>query len=196
MNRQPNITTATKEAFVSAFFQLAQEKNIHQITIHEITDLAGYNRTTFYRYFEDVYALIEYAEDCFFQSTRKTLEEDSEGHAMNRHFFETFIHCIQESRARISILMSEQNLSHFIRRMQENLTEDIRSQVADTPKKEFITNMFFSGVFSAVAAHLQNTELLSEEDLLDIIQKLFTDWYWPQMEGTKELISPAVPAGF
>ncbi|MCD8390233.1 MAG: TetR/AcrR family transcriptional regulator, partial [Firmicutes bacterium] len=63
MKKQPEVTDLTRESLVTAFFQLAEIKNINQITIREITNRAGYNRTTFYRYFEDVYALIEYAED-------------------------------------------------------------------------------------------------------------------------------------
>ncbi len=75
MNKQPEITDATREALVNAFFQSAKKKSIDKVTIKEITDLAGYNRTTFYRYFEDVYALVEYAEDEFLKNTRKILDE-------------------------------------------------------------------------------------------------------------------------
>ena len=49
MKKQPEITDATRESFVNAFFQLAKAKSINRITIREITTLAGYNRTTFYR---------------------------------------------------------------------------------------------------------------------------------------------------
>ncbi|MCD8020908.1 MAG: TetR/AcrR family transcriptional regulator [Clostridiales bacterium] len=182
MNKQPEITDATRETFVDAFFQLAKIKNINQITIREITNVAGYNRTTFYRYFQDVYALIEYAEDDFFQETQMALRNQGGGDAIyTRAFFETFINSFHENIDRVSILMSEQNRSHFIRRMRENVMDSLNQQIADTPKKEVVTNMFFMGAFSAVATHLQNTKALSREDLLDIIQKLATDWYWPQI---------------
>ncbi len=182
MKKQPEVTDATREAFISAFFQLAKIKNIHKITIKEITNVAGYNRTTFYRYFKDVFSLMEYAEDEFFQSIRKTLTEQcKEGNTYDRNYFEAFINCFRKNSERISILMSEQNRSHFIRRMRENVTDNIGSQIADTPKKKVVTNMFFFGVFSAIAINLQNAETLSDEDLLDIIQKLFVNWFLPQV---------------
>ncbi|MCD8216034.1 MAG: TetR/AcrR family transcriptional regulator [Clostridiales bacterium] len=182
MKKQPEVTDATREAFISAFFKLADIKNIHKISIREITNLAGYNRTTFYRYFKDVFSLMEYAEDEFFRSTRKTLTEQHKGgNTYDRQFFEAFINCFRKNPDKISILMSEQNRSHFIRRMRENVTDNLGSQIADTPKKRVVTNMFFFGVFSAIAINLQNTETLSNDDLLDIIQKLFNDWYWPQV---------------
>ncbi len=182
MKKQPEVTDATREAFISAFFKLAEIKNINKITIREITNLAGYNRTTFYRYFKDVFSLMEYAEDEFFQYIRKTLAEQRKGtDVYDRQVFETFINCFRDNIDRISILMSEQNRSHFIRRMRENVTDNLDSQIVDTPKKKVVTNMFFFGVFSAIAINLQNTEALSNDDLLDIIQKLFKDWYFPQV---------------
>lgn len=183
MNKQPEITDATREAILTAFFQLAKIKGIRQITIREITNLAGYNRTTFYRYFEDIYALIEYAEDDFFRNTQNALREQfRENAAYNRQFFETYINCCHKNPDRIAVLMSEENRAHFIRRIRENITENSEMQIVDTPRKKVVTNIFLSGVFSAVAVNLQDRKTLSNEDLLEIIQKLFTDWYLPQIK--------------
>ncbi|MCD8189529.1 MAG: TetR/AcrR family transcriptional regulator [Clostridiales bacterium] len=185
MKKQPEITDATRENLVNSFFQLARKNDITQITVREIINLAGYSRATFYRYFKDVFALVEYAEDSFFEKTRAALAEHEAGNgAYDRRFFEIFIKCFNEDPVRISVLTSEQNLSHFIRRMREKTIDNINTQIADTPKKEAVTNMFFFSVFSAIASHIQNPKALPDEDLLDIIQKLFADWYWPQMTGT------------
>ncbi|MCD7834252.1 MAG: hypothetical protein LUH00_09755 [Lachnospiraceae bacterium] len=48
-------------------------------------------------------------------------------------------------------------------------------------RENAVTDMFFSSIFSAIANHIQNPNALTDEDLLDVIQKLFIDWYWPQM---------------
>ena len=182
MNKQPEITDATRETLINAFFQLAQKNNITQITVREIINLAGYSRATFYRYFKDVFALVEYAEDSFFEKTREALaEHEASNGVYDRRFFEIFLKCFNENPMRISVLMSEQNLSHFIRRMREKAIDNMRTNIADTSKKKAVTDMFFSSVFSAMANHIQNPSALKDEDLLDIIQKLFIDWYWPQM---------------
>lgn len=39
------------------------EKPIEKISIQEITNKAGYNRSTFYQYFSDIYELLTYVED-------------------------------------------------------------------------------------------------------------------------------------
>ncbi|MCD8382086.1 MAG: TetR/AcrR family transcriptional regulator [Clostridiales bacterium] len=182
MKKQPEITDATREALVNAFFQLAGKKDINRITIREITALAGYNRTTFYRYFEDVYALVEYAEDEFLQSVRRALESHgTEGPVSEGKFFEVVINCFHENRDRISTLMSEQNRSHFLRRIEENITNRLYGAHNNTPKKRIITDIYFYGIFHAISINLQSKDALSDEDLLDIIQTLFNSWYLPEM---------------
>ncbi len=182
MKKQPEITDATREALITAFFQLARTKNINQITIREITTLAGYNRTTFYRYFEDVYALMEYAEDDFLRQTKDAMEqrcrEDGSG---ERQFFETLIRCFHENADRVCILLSEQYRSHFLRRITESVPSRPNITIRNTPKKKVIKDIYFYGIFHAISINLQNRDALPDEDLLDLIQELFENWYWPEM---------------
>ncbi len=63
MNKKPEQTEATKEAFVQAFLRLNKKLPIEKISVRKLTETAGYNRTTFYNYFQDVYALREYIEE-------------------------------------------------------------------------------------------------------------------------------------
>lgn len=58
-------TTAkiTRQNLVDAFWQLYCKKKIEKITVKEVCDLAGYNRSTFYAYFTDVYEILEEIEE-------------------------------------------------------------------------------------------------------------------------------------
>ena len=62
MKKQPQITEQTKANLRSAFWTLYTRKPIEKISIKEITDLAGYNRGTFYLYYNDVYDLFSQIE--------------------------------------------------------------------------------------------------------------------------------------
>ncbi|MCD8126944.1 MAG: TetR/AcrR family transcriptional regulator [Clostridiales bacterium] len=182
MRKQPEVTDATREAFIDAFFQLAKGKSINRITIRETTSLAGYNRTTFYRYFEDVYALVEYAEDEFLQMTRKTAEDRYGKMPLGeRQFFETIISCCHQNKDRVSILMSEQNRAHFMRKAKDNVGAYLNWNGSDTPKKRIIRDVYFYGIFHAISINLQSQDALPDEDLLDMIQTMFTSWYLPEM---------------
>lgn len=182
MKKQPEITDATREAFVNAFFQLAKKKNINQITIREITSLAGYNRTTFYRYFEDIYALVAYAEDDFLEETAQALEGcEADEPVSERKFFEVVISSFRKREDRVTVLLSEQNRSHFLRKIEEDITNHLYGEKEQTPKRRTIMDIYFYGIFHAISVNLRSKDALSDEDLLDIIQSLFNNWYRPEM---------------
>lgn len=62
-NKQPAVTEQTKTNLRRAFWHLYEQKPIQKITVKQITDLAGYNRGTFYLYFKDVYDLLDDIEN-------------------------------------------------------------------------------------------------------------------------------------
>lgn len=63
MKKQPQITEQTKENLRAAFWELYEKGPIEKITIKQITDLAGYNRGTFYLYYKDVYDMLSQIEE-------------------------------------------------------------------------------------------------------------------------------------
>ena len=63
MKKQPHITEQTKNNLRIAFWSLYAQKPIEKISIKEITELAGYNRGTFYLYYNDVYDLLHQIEE-------------------------------------------------------------------------------------------------------------------------------------
>lgn len=62
MKKQPEITKQTKQNLADAFWQLYCKKRIEKITVKDITEKAGYNRSTFYEYYTDVYDVLDQIE--------------------------------------------------------------------------------------------------------------------------------------
>ncbi len=62
MKKQPHITEQTK-IICGSLSGLYAQKPIEKISIKEITELAGYNRGTFYLYYNDVYDLLHQIEE-------------------------------------------------------------------------------------------------------------------------------------
>ncbi len=52
----------TKQNIMDAFWELYTKHRIEQITVSSICSLAGYNRSTFYVYFRDVYDILDEIE--------------------------------------------------------------------------------------------------------------------------------------
>ena len=66
-------TAQTKADLVEAFWQIYQTKPINKITVKDVTDAAGYYRSTLYYYFEDVYAILDYIEDTLLEEWEATI---------------------------------------------------------------------------------------------------------------------------
>lgn len=52
-------TDQTKSDILEAFWRLYAQKPLDKITIRELTEVAGYNRGTFYLHYQDIYDLFE-----------------------------------------------------------------------------------------------------------------------------------------
>jgi len=73
MRKQTEKTLQTKADLVAAFWQLYKEKPINKITVKEVTDTAGYYRSTMYYYFEDVYAILDEIETSVLDDWEKNI---------------------------------------------------------------------------------------------------------------------------
>ncbi|MCP1427220.1 MULTISPECIES: TetR/AcrR family transcriptional regulator [Paenibacillus] len=63
MKKQPKITEKTRQTFVGVFCELYSQKPIEKISVQEIANKSGYNRSTFYQYFTDIYELLDALEN-------------------------------------------------------------------------------------------------------------------------------------
>ena len=60
----------TRRAIIQSFLKLLNQSPLDKITVRDIVDDCGVTRSTFYYYFEDIYALLE---EVFRQETDKRL---------------------------------------------------------------------------------------------------------------------------
>ena len=53
------MSTFTRQAIMDAFLRLLLKKPFRKITVRDIVEECGVNRTTFYYYYQDIYAIVE-----------------------------------------------------------------------------------------------------------------------------------------
>lgn len=59
MKKKPEITDATRQKIQDAFWVLFKDMDIEKITINQISAQAGIHRSSFYRYYSDIYAVFD-----------------------------------------------------------------------------------------------------------------------------------------
>ena len=57
----------TKKVIKDTFLSLLEKKNISNISVKELCEMADINRGTFYRYYIDIYDLLKKIEDEFIE---------------------------------------------------------------------------------------------------------------------------------
>ncbi|MGM9530523.1 TetR/AcrR family transcriptional regulator [Intestinibacter sp.] len=75
MKKQPEITNATRKKIIDSFWMLLQEMEIEKITVNQISEKAGIHRSSFYRYYSDIYAVFEEFEHQLLTSISTEIEE-------------------------------------------------------------------------------------------------------------------------
>ncbi len=66
----------TKALLLQGLMQLMETKDIRDISVKELSDLADINRGTFYLHYRDIYDLLEQIEDEMFMEFNEILNQD------------------------------------------------------------------------------------------------------------------------
>ena len=75
--KQEDRVRQTKQAFRTALLHYLQKKTIDKITVKDLTDFTNYSRSTFYLYYQDIFALKEDLEQAVFSEVQARMERHS-----------------------------------------------------------------------------------------------------------------------
>ncbi len=128
MKKRAEQTLLTREKLINAFWTLYEQKHFDQITVREISDLAGYNRSTFYTYFKDVYDVLEQAENEIYRMFEE--EFDHSRHMDNKEQMIESVRFIgrflERNQKRLMLLLGENGDVKFTHRIMQRMREHMR----------------------------------------------------------------------
>lgn len=178
MKKKSELTAFTRKAFVDAFCALYKDKPIEKITIQEIANKAGYNRSTFYQYFKDTHDLLAYLEDILISQTRDNIIANGERGDISNIFTISFTNIKEDTSAYLQVLLVNSNSSKFIQRLSSALLPVFMEQlhIAETDiESVYVLDFYLSGISSIARRWLQNGQEPSIEELSALIQSILTD---------------------
>jgi AcrR family transcriptional regulator len=123
MRKKPEQTEMTRNSFQDAFWTLYEKQGIEKTTVKDVCSVAGYNRSTFYQYYTDVYDLLHKAEDQFLADIRKSvvaLVEEAQNFDWSS-MLQAVFGLLEQNNRYISILFGPHGNTAFIHRLVENL---------------------------------------------------------------------------
>ena len=145
----------TKRAIYSAFAELLSERDLDDITIRDIVDIADINRKTFYNYYSGIYDLLDEIENSIVQTFEEALgETDFRAAVDSPHIlFENLTTIINSNLEFYGHLISMKSNASLITKIVDLLKEKTREavirQLPDIEKKaDIILDFVFSGMLS------------------------------------------------
>ncbi|MBQ9045599.1 MAG: TetR/AcrR family transcriptional regulator [Oscillospiraceae bacterium] len=184
MNKQPEVTDATRAAFVEVFCALYKDNPIEKITVTQIVRQTGYSRATFYHYFHDVYEVLEYVEDSFLATMMGTIRRNLQSGQPLDRFAESFIGLIQKERKRIDLFLGGVHSSQFLSKLMDHALPVLMEAFAigsENPTSVYALKFYIAGLSSVLASWLRADQTFSIEMLADLIKGILEDGVLKQL---------------
>ena len=115
----------TKKLLTQALTQLLQEKQINEITVKELTDLADMNRGTVYLYYKDMFDMLEKIEDGMFEALDAivSLHEHDDVSQQTKPILLDLFRFIEDNQEMCRVLLSPHGDMNFLHRLNEVVRE-------------------------------------------------------------------------
>ena len=133
----------TKKLLTQALTELLQKKQINEITVKELTDLADMNRGTFYMYYRDIFDMLEKIEDELFQKLDVIAQTHEHGDPTQqvKPILLDLFRFIEENQEMCRVLLSPNGDMNFLHRLYEAIRERSleiwKDQMGSLDEKEF-----------------------------------------------------------
>lgn len=113
MNKQEEKKLKTHKLIIEVFWKLYEARDLHTITVNDIISICNINRSTFYRHFQDIYAILEEIESYLMDKTKRLYPVNiSSDKDMTNYLYEIYL-LYQEDSVYLRLLVKERKDSKF-----------------------------------------------------------------------------------
>lgn len=180
MKKQPEITETTRKLMLDTFWMVYQQKPIDRITIKDISDTAHVHRSTFYRYFTDIYDVLNQFEQKILDEISTTLENV---HG-NQEFTDlishagTMVGALKEYAPAIYHLTSPNGDSRFRSKLREQMLLYFSRFAFSTEhslEAEYLFNFIFTNILANLNFWYEHREEYTLEQIVDFSKQLVSE---------------------
>ena len=176
MNKQPEVTERTRQRFVDVFCALYAEKPLEKISVQQIANMAGYNRSTFYQYFSDVYELRDYVEDDVLAFIAEEFATHDGEARDEQTVLRNAMRLFDEKGTYLNALLGEFGSIRFQTRLKERMmsVSGLEGRFSDSELLPYLREFHVSTLLSLFQLWQRRERDLPAEELFDLIYQLYS----------------------
>lgn len=176
MYKQSVTAEKTRQKLIDAFLSLYATRRIDKITVREITNMAGYNRGTFYAYFFDVYDVLEQIEAEALPSFEE-LPPMMDAGEVSPVFVASFLSLYQEKFKVYDVLLGDNGDPAFQRKLKNSIKSTLFEMLAkkgnvNVIEVDLMLEYILSGLIGILIYAFQNKPNIPEEQFVAMIYTL------------------------
>ena len=174
MKKQPDITAATKKNLIDSFWSLYEKKDIKEIHIKELTDLAGYHRATFYQYFTDIYDLFAQEQNELISKIEKIRGKTPDIEQASTDVLKQIAKFYINNGKHIVLLTGSGGDPSFLEKLKEVIYRDFKlfEGIPNCPSSSVIFEFGISGLLMAFNCWYSYRDELDIEDFIKTARSL------------------------
>jgi len=183
MKKHPEMQEATRRNFADAFLALYGTRPAGKIDIQTLSEKAGYNRATFYRYFGNLYDLYGYAEEVVLSAVGKEILTFYRERSFDTDFVASFTGLYAKWEPYLALVLDDLG-SPRIAGLKSGFIREFclaNGLPADDIEVEYTLDMYISCVLSAIGKWRRDDRGLPCERLGVLLRSLLTEGILPQL---------------
>ena len=168
----------TKKTIKDTFIKLLAEKDIKKITVSELCKKADINRATFYRYYVDIYDLLNSIEKEFENEIKKAYAPKKHDENTIINFSKSLLTVLLKNKELVKILFNTNDNIYFLNSILEIAYEHCKEKwEKDLPNLlekdiEYASIFIFNGALGVVNFWVKNDFDKDIDELSEIIENL------------------------
>lgn len=164
----------TKKIIKETLISLLKEKKINKITVSEICSKADINRATFYRYYLDVYDLLDKIKDEFVSQLLEVSNNNNEDTVSS--FSKNLLYVFLQNKNLVKVLFNNKNDLYFLNEILEVIFNKFKNKWKNNnltdEEIKYASIFIFNGSLGVINYWVQNNFEKDIDEICSIIENL------------------------
>ena len=175
MNKNDIKSNKTKKKICDTYIEIYKNKDINQITIKEITNKAGYNRSTFYIYYKDIYDLHEQIKNNIINKAKNGTQKLNNKDFSFKELFKIIMDFYNKNEKYITTLVTKDNtLAENIKKEIKPVMKKLLKKELNKPEDDYLIEYHISAVFGLINFWINNNKNIKTDELFKLLYKVST----------------------